>query len=121
MNKFFELGKKLNIEKIAKVLFENQKLRLSKTVESKISKSRSFLEKKISKSSEKVYGVNTGFGSLCDTEIKKKDINILQENLILSHACGTGDVVPKEIAKLMSENIIGKFNFNKKENFKKCA
>ena len=101
MNKFFELGEKLNIEKIAKVLFENQKLRLSKTVESKISKSRSFLEKKISKSSEKVYGVNTGFGSLCDTEIKKKDINILQENLILSHACGTGDVVPKEIAKLM--------------------
>ena len=48
MNKFFELGEKLNIEKIAKVLFENQKLRLSKTVESKISKSRSFLEKKIS-------------------------------------------------------------------------
>ncbi len=101
MNKYFDLGKKLNTELLAKVFFQDYKLRLPKTVENKISKSRLFLEKKISDSSVKIYGVNTGFGSLCDTEIKKKDIKLLQENLILSHACGTGDIVPKEIAKLM--------------------
>ena len=101
MNKYFDLGKKLNINLIAKIVFENQKLRLPKSVEQKISKSRFFLEETISSSSEIIYGVNTGFGSLCDTEIPKKDINILQENLILSHACGTGDIVPREIAKLM--------------------
>ena len=101
MSKYFDLGKKLNINLLDKILFENQKLRLSKTVENKIHKSRSYLEKTISSSNEIIYGVNTGFGSLCDTKINKKDINALQENLILSHACGVGDLVPKEIAKLM--------------------
>ena len=101
MNKYFDLGKKLNTDSINKILVENRKLRLLNSTEKKIIKSRSFLESKISNSSDKIYGVNTGFGSLCDTEIFKKDINKLQENLILSHACGTGDLVPKHIAKLM--------------------
>ena len=101
MNKFFELGENLNLDVISKLLFENKKIRLSKKTENKISKSRYFLEKKITASSEKIYGVNTGFGSLCDTQIDKKDIKVLQENLILSHSCGTGKVIPKEIAKLI--------------------
>jgi len=101
MNKFFELGKNLNLDVISKLLFENKKIKLSKETENKISKSRYFLEKKITASSEKIYGVNTGFGSLCDTQIDKKDIKVLQENLILSHSCGTGKLIPKEIAKLI--------------------
>jgi len=101
MTKYFDLGKKLNTDLLGKVLFEDKKLRLPKLVENKIFKSRLFLEKTISNSSQKIYGVNTGFGSLCDTQIPKKDIKVLQENLILSHACGTGEIVPKQIAKLM--------------------
>ena len=75
MNKYFDLGKKLNIDSINKILVENKKLRILNSTEKKIIKSRSFLENKISDSSDKIYGVNTGFGSLCDTEISKKDIN----------------------------------------------
>mgnify|MGYP001231284740 FL=1 len=101
MKKYFDLGQKLNTNLLAKILSENYTLRLTKIVENKIYKSRSYLEKTISSSNDVIYGVNTGFGSLCDTEINKKDIKILQENLILSHACGVGDLVPKEIAKLM--------------------
>ena len=101
MIKYFDLGKKLNTDLLAKILFENYKLRLTKIAENKINKSRAYLEKTISSSNKIIYGVNTGFGSLCDTEINKKDINVLQENLILSHACGVGALVPKEIAKLM--------------------
>ncbi len=48
-----------------------------------------------------IYGISTGFGSLCDTNISKEDLGQLQENLVMSHACGTGDLVPKEIIRLM--------------------
>ena len=48
-----------------------------------------------------VYGVNTGFGSLYKESIEAKDLQKLQQNLIKSHACGTGEEVPVEIVKLM--------------------
>ena len=48
-----------------------------------------------------IYGINTGFGSLCNTSISDEDLSQLQENLVKSHACGTGDEVPSEIVKLM--------------------
>src|SRR5436853_4666338 len=47
------------------------------------------------------YCINTGFGSLCNVEIAPKDIEKLQENLVMSHACGAGEEVPQEIVKLM--------------------
>ena len=48
-----------------------------------------------------VYGINTGFGSLCDTKINDEDLEQLQENLVKSHACGTGEIVSETIVKLM--------------------
>ena len=48
-----------------------------------------------------IYGVNTGFGSLCDKKIDSSDLGKLQANLVKSHACGIGDEVPREIVKLM--------------------
>ena len=48
-----------------------------------------------------IYGINTGFGSLCDVKIGKENLTLLQENLVRSHSCGTGDRVPQEIVKLM--------------------
>jgi len=50
---------------------------------------------------EVFYGINTGFGSLCNTIISNEDLSILQRNLVLSHACGIGEEVPQEIVKLM--------------------
>lgn len=47
------------------------------------------------------YGINTGFGSLCNVRIADDELSQLQENLVCSHACGMGDEVPREIVKLM--------------------
>ena len=50
---------------------------------------------------EAVYGVNTGFGKLASIKIDPQDTEILQRNLILSHCCGVGDPMPRDIARLM--------------------
>ncbi|MCB0733384.1 MAG: histidine ammonia-lyase [Bacteroidetes bacterium] len=60
-----------------------------------------FVHDKIKRSDRPIYGVNTGFGSLCNTVINHDDLEKLQENLLLSHACGMGDEVPDEVVKLM--------------------
>ena len=51
---------------------------------------------KIQRSDTPIYGINTGFGSLCNHQVSNKDLGKLQKNLVLSHACGTGDKVPSE-------------------------
>jgi histidine ammonia-lyase len=48
-----------------------------------------------------VYGINTGFGPLCDTRISEADTSKLQINLLKSHSVGVGMPIPQEIAKLM--------------------
>jgi histidine ammonia-lyase len=48
-----------------------------------------------------IYGINTGFGSLCNVKISNDNLSKLQENLVKSHACGTGEEVPLAIVKLM--------------------
>ncbi|MGB6094439.1 MAG: histidine ammonia-lyase [Moheibacter sp.] len=52
-------------------------------------------------SGKTVYGINTGFGPLCDTLISKAETRKLQENLLISHSVGVGNPIPKEISKLM--------------------
>ncbi len=66
-----------------------------------IRKCREYLEKKISGTSERFYGINTGFGDLQNKEISAGDLEQLQENLIRSHSCGIGDCVPVEIVRIM--------------------
>jgi histidine ammonia-lyase len=48
-----------------------------------------------------VYGINTGFGPLCDTHISEEDTSLLQSNILKSHSVGVGKPIPQEIAKLM--------------------
>lgn len=62
---------------------------------------RDFLDTKVGNSADLIYGVNTGFGSLCDTAISKKDLSTLQSNLVRSHACGMGEEVSQEIVRRM--------------------
>jgi len=52
-------------------------------------------------SGQVVYGINTGFGPLCTTRISGADLLRLQQNLLLSHAVGVGDLLPAEISRLM--------------------
>ncbi len=56
---------------------------------------------KIVRSQKPVYGVNTGFGPLCDTHISEKDTSLLQSNILKSHSVGVGKPIPLEIAKIM--------------------
>ena len=48
-----------------------------------------------------IYGINTGFGPLCDTQITPKETNQLQVNLLITHAVGVGEPIANKIAKAM--------------------
>jgi len=91
----------LSLSALKTILEEKKELALSEEAKINITKSRNYLNKKMSASDEPVYGINTGFGSLCNVKISSDKLSKLQENLVLSHACGTGELVPKEIIKLM--------------------
>jgi len=65
-----------------------------------INKSRQNVEKMAS-SDTAVYGINTGFGPLCDTQISPEETHLLQKNLLITHAVGVGEPIAKEISKLM--------------------
>jgi len=93
--------KHLDFNTLSIIIHEDKNLELSKDVKKNITNCRSYLDKKLETSTEPIYGINTGFGSLCNVKISDKDLSKLQENLVLSHACGTGDSVPNEIVKLM--------------------
>jgi histidine ammonia-lyase len=83
------------------IIFNEKKLKLSNEAVHKIEKCRNYLDAKIKEDSSPIYGINTGFGSLCNVKINNQNLRQLQENLVMSHACGTGTEVPKEIVKLM--------------------
>jgi histidine ammonia-lyase len=91
----------LNLEKIGEIIRDNQKLSLSDDSVRIINECRTYLDEKLKGNSSPIYGITTGFGSLHRMTISSDQLNQLQENLVMSHACGTGDIVRKEIVKLM--------------------
>ena len=93
--------KHLTIEKVNEIISKGLKIELGKESEEAIIKCRRFLDSKMSDIGRPVYGVTTGFGSLCNITIPEKELSQLQHNLVMSHACGTGDTVRPEIVKLM--------------------
>ncbi len=93
--------KRLKLATVDKIINENYKLALSVEAVKKIEKCRNYLDDKIKKQKRPIYGITTGFGSLCNTTISENELGKLQENLMASHACGVGDEVPLEIVRLM--------------------
>ena len=91
----------LSIEKINEIISLDLKLDLSEEARVNIEKCRTYLDEKMKSHDKPIYGINTGFGSLCNVKIAGENLSKLQENLVKSHACGTGDEVPHEIVKLM--------------------
>ncbi|MBR9915080.1 MAG: histidine ammonia-lyase [Algicola sp.] len=91
----------LELSTIRDIIFQNKKIELSKNAVEKIKACRDYLDEKVKHQDKPIYGINTGFGSLCDVKISKDNLTILQENLVMSHACGAGDRVPNSIVKLM--------------------
>lgn len=91
----------LDLTKISEIISNQKKLELSHESITKIEECRDYLDDVLSKSDAPFYGINTGFGSLYDVKISNENLTKLQENLVMSHACGTGEGVPKDIVKLM--------------------
>lgn len=91
----------LSVERVGEIVYNNYKIELSGDARKRIERCRKYLDEKIASSTEPVYGVTTGFGSLCRVSISKDQLKTLQINLIKSHACGTGERVPNEIVKIM--------------------
>jgi histidine ammonia-lyase len=91
----------LDIVTIYNIFNENKKLKLSEESIKKIETCKTYLNNKLADSKKPMYGINTGFGSLYNVKISDNDLTKLQENLVMSHACGTGDRVPESIVKVM--------------------
>lgn len=91
----------LTYDLIEKILKDNTKLILSEEGRARISHCREFLDKKTDENTVPIYGVTTGFGSLCNKHISKEDLSTLQENLVKSHSCSVGTPVDSVIVKLM--------------------
>jgi histidine ammonia-lyase len=93
--------KNLDLKTISAFYNSRPRIILSEKAKKKIRESREFLDQYLSKSKEPVYGINTGFGSLYDREIPSDAIEKLQENLVMSHACGMGKPLAPELVRLM--------------------
>ena len=91
----------LSLETVQEIISHYKSLALSEEATLNIQKCRTYLDKKMASQETAIYGINTGFGSLCNVKISNENLAQLQSNLVKSHACGTGDEVPKEIVKLM--------------------
>jgi len=92
---------RLSLRDLDQVLRSNINLSLSENSRKQIVKCREYLDQKLAASSTPIYGINTGFGSLYNKNIPKDQLEKLQENLVKSHACGTGPEVPADIVMLM--------------------
>lgn len=91
----------LSLEQLGELLTHHQPLALSDAARQRIRHCREYLDRKLTASDELIYGINTGFGSLCNIRISDADIEQLQYNLVTSHAAGMGDPVPSEVVRIM--------------------
>ena len=91
----------LSLEEFEHLLTTKEPLVLGQELKERIQACRSYLDQKVAQSSQLIYGINTGFGSLCDTAISHEDLEALQRNLVCSHACGMGEEVPQEVVRRM--------------------
>lgn len=94
-------NKPLTLNDLDHILRGHSKLALSESSRQQIIKCRDYLDQKLASSTSPIYGINTGFGSLYNKNIPKDHLEKLQDNLVRSHACGTGPDVPREVVLLM--------------------
>ncbi|MDU1890264.1 MAG: histidine ammonia-lyase [Dysgonomonas sp.] len=91
----------LDFEIIENIINKNLKLELANEAKERIQKCRDYLDQKVASQKTPLYGITTGFGSLCNKNISQDELTKLQENLIKSHACSVGEEISPVIVKLM--------------------
>ena len=92
---------RLTIAGLKEILDSRRPVALNEELRRRIVRCREYLDSKIRNSEQPVYGITTGFGSLCDISVGGDELSQLQRNLVMSHSCGTGAQVPSEIVRLM--------------------
>ncbi len=98
----YEIGSNvLSIAFLQEIIQSGKSIALSIAATDRITKCRAYLDEKLSRTEDPIYGINTGFGYLQHVKVEADKLTQLQHNLLLSHACGTGQEVPKPIVKLM--------------------
>jgi histidine ammonia-lyase len=102
LNQFFSITPKgLSLSDIRNIISNRLRLSLSSESVERINTNRRYLEEKLKNNDQAYYGINTGFGSLCDQKISNEELKKLQINLVISHACGVGKEIELPIVKLM--------------------
>jgi len=91
----------LSFDIVKKIIDNGARLELSEDAKQRILKCRAYLDKKMETVDEPIYGITTGFGALHEYNISKNELAKLQKNLVMSHACGTGDEIDANIVKMM--------------------
>lgn len=91
-------GGGLTLEQVSKIARSFEPASISPSAKAAIERSRAIVEEK-QRSGAVVYGVTTGFGKFAEKRIADRDTEELQRNLIVSHACGTGDPLPTDAVR----------------------
>lgn len=91
----------ITLEQLKQIIEGNYKLALSQEAKDAIVKCRKYLDSKMEDLDRPLYGITTGFGSLYNVTIPQDELSKLQHNLVMSHACGSGETVRPQIVKLM--------------------
>ncbi|MFK7798078.1 MAG: histidine ammonia-lyase [Aureispira sp.] len=98
---YYISSKWLTLETLQTIVQEKEEVALSPESQSSVQNCFDFLHQKLAISKQPYYGINTGFGSLCDIKIDNAQLEALQTNLVASHACGMGEEVPPDILRLI--------------------
>ena len=98
----FNIDQKIHsLAEAAELLGEDAHIVLGDEACARIVKCREYLDNRMRTQKEPIYGITTGFGSLCNVSIDAQDLSQLQKNLVMSHACSIGEEVPQEVVRLM--------------------
>ena len=95
--KAFQLSKnRWDVQEVWRLVRQSPPIALASDTETAIADCRSFLDGLLDSDQARViYGVNTGFGDLAHARVGASDLGELQRNLLISHACGVGEDVPR--------------------------
>ncbi len=98
----FNINQKIhNLAEVGELLLDDAQIVLGDQAIERIVRCREYLDNRMKTQKEPIYGITTGFGSLCNVSIDAEDLSQLQKNLVMSHACSIGEQVPQEVVKLM--------------------
>jgi histidine ammonia-lyase len=88
----------MTLEDLVNISRHGAGVQITKESETRIIKTRELIEKWVNEE-KPIYGVTTGFGALSDVSISKKDTRQLQQNILLSHSAGTGNMFDEETVR----------------------